>query len=186
MKKFTVGVFSLIAALFFVFSFTSAVHAQSKPIQLSLTPDIAIHDRSVMIEGLTLSVWGENPQRALSLGIVNGSTGESVGFSFGLLLNYSESYKGVQWAPVNYTKQDFFGWQHGFINYTDQRVKGVQTGWLNYAGRLKGLQLGLFNYAETAETGFQIGIINVIRENRWFRDFPDSVAPGMVFVNWRF
>ncbi|MFP4160078.1 MAG: LA_2272 family surface repeat-containing protein [Desulfobacterales bacterium] len=186
MNKLIMGVFSLIAGLVISLIVSPAAFAQSRPFQASLTPDIAIHDRSVMIEGLTLSVWGENPQKALSLGVVNGSTGESVGFSLGLLLNYSESYKGVQWAPVNYTKQDFFGWQHGFINYTDQRIKGVQTGWLNYAGKLKGLQLGLFNYAETAETGFQIGIINVIPENRWFRDFPDSVAPGMVFVNWRF
>ena len=44
----------------------------SKPLQLSLTPSIAIHDRSETIEGLTLGIWSENPQAALALGIVNG------------------------------------------------------------------------------------------------------------------
>ena len=50
--------------------------AGSKPLQLSLTPDIALFDRSETIEGLCLSIWGENPQTALALGIVNGSTAE--------------------------------------------------------------------------------------------------------------
>lgn len=186
MKKFTIGVFSLIAALFFVFSFTSAVHAQSKPFQLSLTPDIALHDRDVMIEGLSLNIWGENPQKALSLGFVNGSTGNSVGFSWGYLLNYADNYKGVHWSFINYTKGDFLGWQGGFVNYTDQNFKGLQTGLVNYARDLKGLQFGFVNFAETAGSGLQLGLINVIKENRWFRDFPDSVAPGMVFINWRF
>ncbi|MFW6080404.1 MAG: LA_2272 family surface repeat-containing protein [Desulfosalsimonas sp.] len=186
MKKYTVGIFSLIAALFLALSFTSAAWAQSKPVQLSLTPDIALHDRNVMIEGLSLNIWGENPQKALSLGFVNGSTGNSAGFSWGYLLNYADNYKGVHWSFVNYTKGDFLGWQSGLINYTDSNFKGLQTGAVNYARHLKGLQLGFVNFAETAGSGLQLGLVNVIKENRWFRDFPNSVAPGMVFINWRF
>lgn len=136
-----------------------------------------------MIEGLTLSLWGENPQKALALGVVNGSTGQSAGFSWCLLLNYADSYKGVHWACVNYTQNDFLGWQSAFINYTDNPLKGVQTGWVNYARRFTGVQLGLVNFAET---GLQVGIVNVIRKNRWFSEFPDAAAPGMVLVNWRF
>jgi hypothetical protein len=41
-----------------------------EPLQLSLTPDFALYDRSERIEGVTLSIWGENPQSAFALGLV--------------------------------------------------------------------------------------------------------------------
>jgi hypothetical protein len=160
--------------------------AGSRPLQLSLTPDIAIFDRSETIEGLTLGVWGENPQSALALGIVNGSTGRSAGLSFACLLNYADNYKGIQWAPVNYTGGDFLGWQLGCVNYTDGMMKGLQTGAVNYAGKLTGVQFGFVNYAATGETGVQIGVVNLIPENQWFTDVPNELAPGMVLINWRF
>jgi hypothetical protein len=161
--------------------------AQSEPFQASLTPDIAMHDRSEMIEGLTLSVWGENPQKSLAIGIVNGSTGDSAGFALGFLLNYADAYTGVQWAPVNFNTEGGLGWQAAFLNYTEGAFKGVQTGAVNYAGTLTGLQLGLLNFTDNADTAIQIGIVNIIRETtEWFSEFPDAVAPGMVFVNWRF
>ena len=157
----------------------------STPIQISLTPDIALFSRHEQVNGLALSIWGENPQSALALGIVNGSTGNSVGFSWAFLLNYADSYKGVQWGAVNYA-HDFLGWQHGFVNYTDGSMKGLQSGFVNYAGKLTGLQFGFVNFAETAENGVQIGLINILPQNAWFSDLPDGLAPGMVFLNWRF
>jgi len=167
--------------------------AGSKPIQLSLTPDIAIYDRSETINGLSLSIWGENPQTAFALGLVNGSTGQSAGLSVGIL-NYADSYKGLQWGVVNYTEQDFSGWQGGplcglvvsVVNYTGGTMTGFQCGVVNYAGRLTGLQLGVVNYAATAASGVQIGVVNVIPTNEWFTELPDNLAPGMVLVNWRF
>lgn len=164
----------------------TAAMAGGKPLQISITPEIALYDRSEKIEGLCLSLWGENPQAALALGIVNGSTGRSAGLSFALLLNYADDYKGIQLAPINYTKGDFLGWQGGVVNYTSGLMKGLQTGTVNYAGRLTGLQIGLVNYAETAETGVQIGLVNLLPQNEWFRGLPNELAPGMVFVNWRF
>ncbi len=154
-----------------VFSATT-VMAGSQPIQLSLTPDIAIHDRSETIEGLTLSIWGENRQSSLALGIVNGSTGQSVGLGLGLILNYADRYTGVHLAPINFAKGSFFG---------------LQAGCINYAAHMKGVQLGFINYAETAQTGVQIGLVNILSQNKqWFGNFPDEVAPGMVLLNWRF
>ncbi len=158
----------------------------SEPIQLSLTPEIAIFDRSERIEGLALSIWGENPQSALALGFVNGSTGQSAGLSLSFILNYADSYKGVQWAAVNYTEGDFLGWQAGFVNYTEGTMKGLQSGVVNYAGKLTGLQFGLVNFAETAQTGVQIGLVNLLPQNAWFSELPDGLAPGMIFINWRF
>ena len=171
----------------------SGALAGDKPIQLSLTPEIALYDRSERIEGLTLNIWGENPQAGLALGLVNGSTGRSAGLTVGIL-NYADNYRGLQWGLVNYTKGDLLGWQGGFclgllgsvVNYTGGTMKGFQCGVVNYAGRLTGLQLGIVNYAATAETGLQIGVLNLIPENHWFTELPDELAPGMVLVNWRF
>ncbi len=158
----------------------------STPIQVSITPDAALFDRNEEVNGLALSLWGENPQKALALGIVNGSTGDSVGVSWGILLNYADSYRGVQWAPVNYNTGDFLGWQAGFVNYTEGSMRGLQSGWVNYAGHLTGLQFGVVNFADTADNGVQIGLINILPQNNWFDDLPDGLAPGMVFLNWRF
>jgi hypothetical protein len=158
----------------------------SEPIQLSLTPDIAIHSKTTRIEGLSLNIWGENPQSSFALGIVNGFTGSSKGFSLGLLLSYADNYKGFQLGCVNYIKGTMLGGHMGFVNYVESSVKGVQVGGVNYAGHLNGLQLGFVNYAASATTGVQIGVLNLIPKNQWFSAFPDQVAPGMVIVNWRF
>jgi hypothetical protein len=177
---------TLICACLVIIMAASEAMAGSKPIQLSLTPDISIYGRSTRIEGLTLSIWGENPQTSLALGIVNGSAGRSAGFSLGLLLNYADTYKGLQLSLVNYTQSNLLGWQAGVVDYTEGSVKGLQTGFVNYAGHLTGVQLGLVNYAAASTTGVQIGIINLLPQNRWFTRFPDELAPGMVIVNWRF
>ncbi len=158
----------------------------SQPIQLSLTPNVALFDRTETIEGLCLSIWGENPQTALALGFVNGSTGQSAGLSWSFILNYADSYKGIHWAMINYTKGDFLGWQGGLVNYSEGQMTGLQSGVVNYAGRLTGLQFGFVNYAATAKTGVQIGLVNLIPENEWFTGLPNELAPGMIFVNWRF
>jgi hypothetical protein len=158
----------------------------SEPIQCSLTPDIAIHSTTTRIQGLSLSIWGENPQSSLALGIVNGFTGTSKGFALGLLLNYSDSYKGFQLGAVNYAKGSMLGGQVGIVDYVEGSVKGVQLGGVNYAGHLNGVQIGIVNYAASATTGVQIGILNLIPTNKWFTNFPDEIAPGMLLVNWRF
>jgi hypothetical protein len=175
-------------ALVLALVFSAVVMAQSKPFQASLTPNIAIHDSTTLIEGLTLSVWGENPQRSLAIGIANGSTGDSAGFSVGILLNYADSYTGVMWGFVNFTTGEVLGWQDGFVNYSEGSMTGLQTGWVNYAQRMKGLQLGFVNFAESAnEVLVQVGLLNIIRTNEtWFADLPDEMAPAMVFVNWKF
>jgi len=165
----------------------------SEPVQLSLTPNFAIYDRSERIEGVALSIWGENPQSAFALGFVNGSTGDSVGLSVGLV-NYADSYRGCQWGFVNYTEGDFTGWQGGpffgllvsGVNYTGGSMTGFQCGLVNYADKLNGLQVGFVNIADTAKSGVQIGIVNIMPENEWFSKLPDELAPGMILVNWHF
>lgn len=163
----------------------NGVMAENPFLQLSLTPDVALYGRAERIEGLALSIWGENPQSALAIGFVNGSTGDSVGLSIGLL-NYAENYTGVQWAFINYAGGDFLGWQTAFVNYTDGSLRGLQTGWVNYADTLNGVQIGFVNYAASVKAGVQIGVLNIMPENAWFSGLPDELAPGMIFVNWHF
>jgi hypothetical protein len=157
-----------------------------KPVNMSLTPDAAIYSRNVRIEGFTLSLWGENPQKSFALGIVNGSTGNSAGLDWAFILNYADNYDGVKWGLVNFTKGDGLGWDGGFVNYTEGLSTGLLTGVVNYAERLKGVEFGLVNYVDKTDSGFQIGLINIIRSNKsWFSDLPNSLAPGMILVNWR-
>lgn len=151
--------------------------AQSKAFQASLTPEIAKQPRFMLIEGLSLNVWGENEQHAIALGLVNGSVGDSAGASLGIL-NYAENYKGIHL---------------GLINSASGQFSGVQCGWLlgfsavNYASALTGLQLGLVNYADTAKNGLQLGVINIMADTKtWFGNLPQNLAPGMIILNWSF
>ena len=146
------------------------VQAQdSKFLQLSLTPGVALQSEDTVIKGISLNIWGENPQKAFAFGFVNGSSGDSAGFSWGLV-NYAETYKGVQFGFVNTASELFVGWQNGFVNV---------------AKEAHGLQWGAVNYAETMK-GVQIGFLNIITTNPWFDEFPSKLAKGFVFVNWSF
>lgn len=137
-------------------------------IQLSLTPDIAIQSRDTVINGLSLSIWGENEQHGLAIGIVNGSTGSSSGLSWGLV-NYADSYKGAHL---------------GFINWADD-FEGLQWGTVNITRNFNGLQAGFINYTDTLE-GVQLGLINIVNQNPWFDELPNKLARGFPFVNWSF
>jgi len=166
---------------------------ETRPFNLSLTPDVSVYGRNATIEGMTLSIWGQNPQKSFALGLVNGTADHSVGFSLGIL-NYADYYKGLQLGLVNYTKEDstgflggFFGFIFSGFNYTGGTMRGLYTGVVNYAGRLKGLELGIVNYVDESDSGFQIGLLNIIHNNKsWFSNFPSELAPWMILVNWRF
>jgi hypothetical protein len=144
---------------------------ESHGFQASLTPDIAIYSKTTEIRGLSLNIWGENPQHGVALGLVNGSTGDSSGFSWAFFYNYADTYTGVEWAIVNYSKTSFTGWQAGFVNYSESKFNGLQLGFVNYAESLHGVQIGL---------------ANVAMNNPWFNEFPNKLATGFPFVNWSF
>lgn len=153
--------------------FATGAVAETKSFQLSLIPEIAIEARTNHIQGVSLGIWSENPQTAVAIGVVNGSTGKSAGISFGLLANYAQSYEGAQLAWI--------------ANYSSARLTGFQWAAFNYAESLHGLQLGFVNFAASTNKGVQVGFINIIKNTKlWFNNFPDAVAPVMPFVNWRF
>jgi hypothetical protein len=180
-KLFIISVFIINAA---------SLSAAESAFQLSLTPDIAIHPKTTQINGVALDIWGENPQHSLNLGFVNGSTGDSCGFTWGFF-NYADSYTGVSWGLVNYSKTGFVGWQGGLfffpclVNVSKGTFTGFQEGVVNYAQEFHGFQLALVNYTENLH-GVQIGLVNIAMNNGWFDQFPDQLAKGFPIVNWSF
>ena len=144
----------LLALCCFLVTFTSAL--ADKPFNASLVPDIAIFDKTTKITGLTLSIWGENETHGVSLGLVNGTRGDSAGFCWGIV-NYADKYTGVLLGAVNYAKTGFAG-----------------------------LQLGLVNVAAGPVSGVQIGLINVIQSTKsFFGEMPKALAPFFILFNWR-
>jgi hypothetical protein len=162
----------------------ASLQAEDTAIQLSLTPDVALFSKTTTVRGLSLNIWGENPQWSLTLGFVNGSTGDSGGFSWGLV-NYDESYQGVQWGWANYSRESFIGWQRGFVDVSQGTFEGFQSGAVNVSEDTTGLQLGVVNYAQQLK-GVQVGFINVAENNPWFTEFPDKLATGFPILNWSF
>jgi hypothetical protein len=160
------------------------LQADQTAIQFSLTPDIALFSKDTTVHGFSLNIWGENPQWSLTLGLVNGSTGDSGGFSWGLV-NYDDSYHGVQWGLVNFSRESFVGWQRGWVNIAHGNFTGFQSGFVNVSDQATGFQLGIINYAQQLQ-GLQIGLANVAVNNPLFDQFPDKLAKGFPIVNWSF
>ena len=99
------------------------------------------------------------------------------------LVNYADSFCGLQNGVINYTEGRFTGLQGALLNITDD-LYGCQSGFYVFLaaniakGTVRGCQLGLLNYAEEMEKGIQIGIVNIISRGGW--------APVLPFVNGRF
>lgn len=164
----------------------AVLKADESAFQLSLTPGAAIHPKTTQINGVSLGIWGQNPQHSLNLGFVNGSSGESSGVSLAIIANYGETYSGVQWALFNHTTKSFKGWQDGLINCDGGYFKGLSTGLVNAAQDAHGLQVGVINYAHKMH-GMQIGLANIIASNPWFSDQGmGTLSKGFPVVNWSF
>lgn len=152
-------------------------YAKTAGFQASLTPNVAIQDRATKITGVSIGLWNENPSPEFNgqFGVVNGATGNSMGFQWMFILpsvyNYAENYTGGQLGLVNYASGNFVG---------------LQLGSVNIAKQLTGLQCGVVNYAATAQNGVQIGLVNIISDNQWFKGLPNDLAKGMIFLNWSF
>ena len=137
-----------------------------------------------MVKGFSLGIWSENPQTRFTLGFVNGSTGDSGGLSVGLV-NYAESYTGIQWGVVNLSTANFTGWQNGWVNVAQGTFTGFQLAFVNVSENTTGVQAGWLNYAQELN-GVQLGLINVAMNNPPFTQFPDKLAPVFPFLNWSF
>ena len=105
----------------------------------------------------------------------------SIGAQIGLV-NYANSFCGVQDGVVNVSSKDFSGLQSSFLNTTGS-LQGAQLGFyvifaVNVADRVTGCQIGLVNYAGYVDSGLQIGLVNINKGNGW--------APVLPIVNGGF
>jgi hypothetical protein len=146
-------------------SFSTPAAAQGKPVQLALFSPIQIQPENTSISGLRLSLlYGKNTAvTGVDWGLVNHNTsGESVGW---------------QWGLLGLNNDKFTGLQSSFVNLTDRYSEGVMLGFYNYAGNMNGVQIGFINNAGSMR-GLQIGLINIIKKGGQFPVFP--------IVNWSF
>ena len=90
--------------------------------------------------------------------------------------------KGIDVNLIASYQQEFVGWQtSGICNFTDGDVTGasfalalnmskVETGFqaavINSADELHGVQIGVINVARECPWGLQIGLVNIILDNR--------------------
>lgn len=79
---------------------------------------------------------------------------------FSAFCNYSSNYsKGFQFAMVNWSNEDFAGFQLGCFNFVGD-FGGLQMGLLNSAESGGGVQFGLVNVSGEF-TGVQFGLLNI-------------------------
>ncbi len=155
-------------------------------LQLSLTPNIALHNTREKISGLSLNIWGKNQVNGIDFGFVNGLRGKSSGISLSYLGTYGEDYKGVIWAGFYAnTSGEVSGWQAAMLNINSDELTGLQSGWVNIGNEITGVQLGLVNYTKELH-GVQVGLLNWVDDNEWFTELPNELSKGFPFVNWSF
>ena len=117
------------------------------------------------------------------LGLINWNSNDdlpwerrSIGAQLGLL-NYADTFCGLQESLVNISGGKFTGLQTGFISCAND-LYGLQCGFyfllgVNVvSGAMRGCQIGLVNYAQRIDGGLQIGLVNVAPQNGWLPVLP--------------
>lgn len=124
----------------------------AKPLQLSLFNPVQLVPEDEAVEGVRLNLFYTSNTDVISLDL-------------GLGLNrVTGTYKGVQFALVNWDEQDATALQVGLVNYIGGKGVGVQYGTVNVVeGDFSGVQWGFVNWVENSMRGFQYGCLNVSR-----------------------
>lgn len=116
------------------------------------------------------------------LGLVNWNThsatlwaDRSIGGQVGVL-NYCDSFCGLQDGLVNISSGKFTGLQASFLNVASD-VRGAQIGSYvilaaNFADTITGCQIGLLNFVNRVDGGLQIGLLNINTGNGWLPVLP--------------
>lgn len=110
-------------------------------------------------------------------GVLNMNFDEVSGAQMAGLANISEdTVRGLQMAGAYNESVSANGLQiSGTINQNKAGLKGVQIAALmNKTKTLHGLQFGLINVADTIHSGFQVGLINIVKHGNYSLDFLHS------------
>ncbi|MCG6191022.1 STN domain-containing protein [Maribellus maritimus] len=127
--------------------------------------------------GGVLNIAKEKLVGAQISGVLNMNYDEVSGAQIAGLANISENtVKGLQLAGAYNESVSTNGAQiSGTINQNKADLKGVQiTALMNKTKTLHGLQFGLINVADTIHSGFQIGLINIVKHGNYSLDFLHS------------
>ena len=147
------------------------------PLQVSVwPPNLQVVTPEIDVSGLKLNLpyGGNNRITGVDLGFASTSDNCSA-LQINLLNMVSERYSGVQVGVFNLCGESR-GCQVGLLNTTDQNASGLQVALINSTIEMTGVQVGLINITDFM-IGFQIGIVNIIRE---------SIVPFFPIVNFCF
>ena len=167
---------SIVGALT-LFAAGSALAAPS-PIQIALfnPAQIVKEDQSVGLVRLDF-IYGKNVNvTGLEVGLINHTTGNQGGFTYGLASVVQGDFVGWQDNIINIADKSFLGLQWGAFNQSKDG-HGVQLGFVNVTEKMSGLQVGFVNYTRTMSKGVQVGVGNFILEGG---------IPFLPIVNARF
>lgn len=89
------------------------------------------------------------------------------GFDANFLGAHQANFSGVQCAGLcNFTLDTFKGAEISLGLNMAKTVKGAQLGGINFTHELTGTQIGFFNITEECQSGIQLGLINIILDNK--------------------
>ncbi|MCR5750436.1 MAG: hypothetical protein K6G91_00605 [Kiritimatiellae bacterium] len=89
------------------------------------------------------------------------------GLDIHFLGSHQVGYRGVQLSGLcNFTLEDFTGADVALGLNMAKDMTGAQLGGINFAHRLTGCQIGFFNIAEECPGGIQLGLVNIIMDNK--------------------
>ena len=124
--------------------------------------------------GGVLNISKEKLVGAQISGVLNMNYDEVSGAQIAGLANISEdTVRGLQMAGAYNESVSTNGLQlSGTINQNKADLKGVQIAALmNKTKTLHGLQFGLVNVADTIHSGFQVGLINIVKHGNYSLEF---------------
>jgi hypothetical protein len=89
------------------------------------------------------------------------------GVDFNLIASYQKQFTGWQTSCVcNFSEEDCTGASFSLAMNMARVETGFQGAFINCADELHGVQVGIVNVAQECPWGFQIGLINLILDNR--------------------
>ncbi len=149
------------------------------PVQLSLTPDVALRPDSESVQGLRLGVWSRSQDvSGLDLGIVQGTRGDFLGVGVAVVNLVDGDSAGLQWGVYGYSRVrgtfkgvlggivvrvqgDCYGLLSGWVALSDGSAKGWVDGlYAQVGGDFSGLQTGLITYCKGEAKGVALGGFN--------------------------
>ena len=159
---------------------TVVVHAEAKPVQLSLFEPIQMVPADESINGLRLNLFyvvnqdvtglsisflgvdrAKGNVEGVELGLGNWVDGDMFGWQPALVSRTGKRFVGWQGGFAAVTEGDFTGLQSGVVTWTEGFFHGWQAGLVTYnAGRFIGLQTGLVNVTKGQGSGLELGVVN--------------------------